>query len=200
MKRLFRITALLVVSSLVVSGCDSCQSEPEKPKVEPKAVPDVSVEEEPVDPLAEAKADADEKSVAAAVLLNDSARATASAMEALAKKPDTKPRIKKPRPEKATGKIEDTAALKRAFNKHNGAMRKCYERVLKMEPGLEGKVKLTVKIGSDGKVDWAKAKGRSLNHPKVNDCMEQQARTIKFPEPSGGAVIVANPYTFTPEL
>lgn len=190
----------MLAFAFMATGCDSCQSEPEKPKVEPKPLPDVSVEEEPVDPLAEAREKAEEDAIAVAVVVNDSARAAASAMEALAKKPDNKPKIKRARPEKADGRIEDTSALKKAFNIHNGAMRKCYERVLKMQPGLEGKVKLTVKIGTDGKVDWAKAKGRSLNHPKINDCMERQARTIEFPKPTGGAVIVANPYTFTPQL
>ena len=188
---------LIAIVALALSGCDSCQSEPETPKVI-ETTPDVSVEDEPEDPLKEARENAEKSGEDIAIALNDSARNTAAAMEALANKPKppTKPRI---REEAETGKV-DVAAVKRVFNQNNGAMRKCYERALKKSPGLEGKLTLEVKIKGDGSVAWAKARAKSLNNASVFDCMERQAKTMKFPKPKGGAVRVNNPYTFTPDI
>jgi len=157
--------------------------------------PDVSVEAEPVDPLKEAREDSVKLAEELAVATGDETRAFASALEAQLNKP--KPNIK--RPLKMTGKI-DTKAVKRVFNMHVNAMKKCYERELKRNPGLEGKVKLQVVIKSDGKVGGASVKGVSLRNQKINSCMEREARGMKFPKPTGGAVTVANPYTFTPDI
>lgn len=186
-----------LVAALFISGCDGCGSEEE---VEPEPVePPAVVEKEPEDPLEEARDDATDQAESAAVITIDAARATTAAMEALDVEPEKATARKPPKKQEPTGSI-DTRELKRAFNRNNAAMQKCYERVLKKEPGLEGKISLQVKIKSNGELDWARAKGQSLNNATINECMERQARSIKFPKPSGGSVIVANPYTFTPDF
>ncbi len=178
-----------------VSACDSCNPQDVPPPVvEPKVEPKIEVPE--VDPLEGARGAADQDAESVAVVLNDTATLVASAIEADANKPQ-KVVSKKPPRDPETGKI-DTSAVKRVFDQNNIAMRKCYERVLKANPGLEGKVTLEVKIVSTGAVSSAKARGVSLNNAAINDCMERQAKTMKFPEPKGGSVRVANPYTFRP--
>lgn len=197
--RKFRIRWLGVLLALVasVSACDSCGPEQVPPPiVEPVAEAKVEVPE--VDPLAEARGAADKDAEGVAVVLNDTATLVASSIEAEANKPQ-KVVSKKPKSDPETGKI-DTSAVKRIFDQNNIAMRKCYERVLKASPGLEGKVTLEVKIQSDGTVGSARARGVSLNNAAINDCMERQAKTMKFPQPKGGSVRVANPYTFRPDF
>ncbi len=197
--RKFRIRTLGVVLALVtgIAACDSCQpKEVPPPVVEPVVEPKVEIPE--VDPLEEARGVADKDAEGIAVVLNDTATLVASSIEAEANKP---PEVvaKKPKSDPETGKI-DTSAVKRIFDQNNTAMRKCYERVLKASPGLEGKVTLEVKIQSDGTVGSAKARGVSLDNAAINDCMERQAKSMKFPQPKGGSVRVANPYTFRPDF
>lgn len=193
--RLFWLT--VCVASL--AGCDACS-----PKEDPTPPPQIEttvepkVEEPPVDPLKDAREAADKDAIGVAVVANDTATLVAAAIEADANKPK-RPVATKPKEEAETGAI-DKAAVKRVFDQNNTAMRKCYERVLKASPGLEGKVTLEVKIRSDGTVASATARGNSLNNGSINDCMERQAMSMKFPKPNGGAVRVANPYTFRPEF
>ncbi len=188
---------LLLALVVFAVGCESCQEEkPVEPPPKPPE-PDLAVKEEPVDPLKEAKEDAEPKAEELAVLTGDTARAAAAEIEAAANKPPKRNIVKKV--EKPTGQI-DPKDLKKVFNRHLGAMKKCYERELKKNPGLEGKVVLTVVIKSDGKVGRANAKGKSLRNARVNDCIEREARGMKFPKPKGGSVIVNNPYTFTPDI
>lgn len=188
--------ALLVVMPLL-GACDSCGEQPTPPpKVEPNVAP--NVETPPEDPLKEAREATEKDAESFGVTTMDTAALVAAAIEAEANKPpETAPTKRKEEPE--TGKI-DTRAVKRIFDQNNGAMRKCYERVLKANPGLEGKITLEVKIRSNGTVASATARGISLDNAAINDCMERQAMSMKFPEPQGGSVRVTNPYTFRPEF
>jgi hypothetical protein len=188
--------AILVVGA----GCEGCQEEtpPEDP---PKVEPDVGVEkeDEPEDPLAEAKANAEELAIEEAVSRGDVARIVAAEMEALANAPK-KPKVRKPRVAEAEGGTLPAAEVKKVFRMNDAAFKKCYERSLKGNPGLEGKVALTVVIGTDGTVRSASVRGVSLKDSKVNSCMERQARTMKFPKPKGGTVRVNKSFTFLPDF
>jgi TonB family protein len=201
LKMFLRFTAVsLLLVAAAAAGCEGCQGEP--PEEPPPAVePDVGVEkeDEPVDPLAEEKKNAEELAVEVAVSRGDVARNVAAEMEALANAPK-KPKVRKPRvAEPETGKLA-ASAIKRVFSMNDSAFRKCYERSLKGNPGLEGKVKMSIVIASDGTVSSASVKPVSLKDAKVNDCMERQARTMRFPEPEGGSVRVNKPFTFTPDF
>lgn len=188
--------AVLTAVLLGTTACDSCSPKETPPPVEPPKV-ETKVEE-PVDPLKEAREAAEKEAESVGVVTNDTATLVASAIEAEANKPKA-PTVSRPKEEAETGAI-DKVAVKRVFDANNVAMRKCYERVLKANPGIEGKVTLEVKIRGDGTVASASARGTSLNNSAINDCMERQAMSMKFPAPKGGAVRVANPYTFRPEF
>lgn len=188
----------LLALAVVGFGCGGCEQEkpPEpKPKIEKK----VEVKEEPKeDPLKEATENANELSTASSVYVSDRAREIAAEFEAAAKKPVTQ-KSTKPKAEPLTGTISKSD-LRKVFNAHAGAMRKCYERELKRDPRLQGKVKLQVLIRSNGQVGKADVQPVSLQNNQVSNCMERQARTMKFPQPDGGAARVSMPYTFTPEI
>lgn len=190
--------ALLLLCAFGITGCDSCSpAEIETPQTiaspEPEPEP-----EPPADPLKEAREAAEKDAESGAVAVTDLARIVAADVEALNNQPK-RPVANRPKTEPETGQI-DVREVKRIFGMSDIAMRKCYERQLKGNPGLEGKVNLEVLIQGDGTVGSAKARPGSLNNAAVFDCMERQAKTLKFPSPNGGSVRVNNPYTFSPDF
>ena len=209
-KRHHRLTrqaslCLMAGTLLGLSACDSCSKPPEttpdagasKPldMGAPKAQPDQAVE----DPLKEAKADADTRGVDAAIALVDRANLVAADIEANAKgavKPEG-PKIKRTVEDKFKGKIDPREANK-VFLNFDGAMKACYERSLKRNPGLEGQAMLTLRINADGSVMNAKASAISLKDATVFQCMETLTPKMKFPAPEGGPAIVQKTYTFKP--
>lgn len=191
----------LAVTLLLSAGiaCEGCEDEP--PEDAPTIEADVGVEteDEPEDTLAEETADAEKRAIEQAVTLGDVARNVTAEIEAIVDKP-VKPTVRKPRvAEPETGRLA-ASELKKVFRTNDSAFKKCYERSLKKNPGLEGKVSLSIVIGGDGNVGSASVKGVSLRDALVQDCMERQALTMKFPEPTGGSVRVNKSYTFTPDF
>lgn len=193
---IFCVAALFAVAGL---GCDGCQDEP--PEEPPTVEPDVGVEreDEPEDPLEEARENAEELGVEYAVTVGDVSRNVAANIEANASKP-SKPAVRKPRVAEAEGGTIEPSAVQKVFRTNDSAFKKCYERSLKKNPGLEGKVRLSILISGNGSVGSASVKGISMSDGLVNECMKRQALTMKFPEPTGGSVRVNKSYTFTPDF
>jgi len=177
-------------------GCDGCKEH--KPKKIPEKV------EKPVDagkpdtgdPLKMARMEAEQTAELAAVRRSDRAAAVVAEVEAAAKD-KKRPHVR--HHSAPTGKI-DKHVVAKVFHRHDAMMRKCYERSLKKNPQLEGKVKLDVLIRRDGSVGRAHARGISLKEDTVHDCMEREARSMKFPKPKGGSVRVAKAYSFFPKI
>ncbi len=191
--------ATLLVS---LAACDGCKEEPTQPPATNTATPSVDAGAEKEDTsgasLYEAKMMAQTSATSASVHVNDVSRSLALELEAVDAPP---PKTKSARvaPPTYKGKLSKSQ-LNRVFNAHAGAMKNCYERVLKNTPGLEGKVRLELVIGSDGSVRSARARGISLRDGTVHDCMERQAKQMEFPTPDGGALAVNKTYSFSPEL
>ncbi len=178
---------------MVGFGCDGCSGKPKETikKVEKKV--EVKKIEVKIDPLKEAKENADSLAMLSGVATSDLAQSIASDMDALKKRPNVQ------HPKKVSDKDTGSLAAKdlgKVFRKHQGAMRKCYERQLKADPALAGKVNLFVRINGTGKVSTAKASGLSS---KVHRCMVNEAKSMKFPAPDGGSVSVNKPYRFSPK-
>ena len=193
------LAAALLSTAFAAIGCEGCSEKPpeELPKEEPPKKEEPPPE--PEDPLKEARERATKQAYFAGVHIADVARSTAGELEAVAEKPQ-RPRIRKNvQKEKETGKLSK-AELNKVFAIHDSAMKKCYERVLKSKPGLMGKVRLELFIRSNGDVGSASVRGLSLKDDSVHSCMERQAKTMKFPEPKGGAVRVTKTYSFSPEF
>ncbi len=190
-KKIIIVSCLSLVAGLGCEGCSEKPKEVEK-KVEVKKVEVKEVEK--VDPLKEAKENADAVGTLAGVAVSDFAQAVAADIDAAKNKPVNVVKNRK-KVEKNTGSLA-AKDIKKVFRSHKGAMRKCYERQLKGNPSLEGRVRLTVNIASSGRVSSAKASGLS---GQVHRCMVTQAKTMKFPKPKGGSVSVNKPYSFSPK-
>lgn len=74
-------------------------------------------------------------------------------------------------------------------------LRRCYERGLKRDPSLVGKLVLSIRVAPDGHVARATLEG--TGGPKlpldVESCMQMEARGWLFPKPTGGAVVFEVP-------
>jgi outer membrane biosynthesis protein TonB len=89
--------------------------------------------------------------------------------------------------------------ITKVLNESNSAIRSCYERELRNNNGLQGNLKLQVKIGTDGAVATTRV-GGSLNDKKVRECVQGIAKRWNFPAPIGGPCAVFDaPYNFMPK-
>jgi hypothetical protein len=96
-----------------------------------------------------------------------------------------------------SGEIPAAEALK-VINQHRRQVRSCYERQLKVNNTLQGKINLQLRIGRGGDVAGVRT-GGTLRDQKVLRCVHQKARRWKFPAPEGGrCAVVAAPFNLTP--
>lgn len=95
-----------------------------------------------------------------------------------------------------SGSIDATAA-QNALAEYNLQFRNCYERRLKVNNHLEGRVTLQVRVGRNGAVSAVRT-GGSLNDAQVLSCVRGIAQRITFPNPTGGCAVVSAPFNFTP--
>ena len=91
----------------------------------------------------------------------------------------------------------DAAAARRALSQYNLQFRNCYERRLKVNNTLEGRVSLQMRVGRNGAVSGVRT-GGSLRDAQVLSCVRNIAQRISFPHPSGGCAVVSAPFNFTP--
>ena len=90
------------------------------------------------------------------------------------------------------------AAARAALSSNNLQFRNCYERQLKKNNQLQGRVQLSMRVGRGGEVTAVQA-GGTLRDPAVLSCIRQTAQRIRFPAPQDGAcAVVAVPFEFAP--
>lgn len=196
--------ALITLLSASCGSCGSCGStEPEDLPQTPDtgaatAQPDTAAEEA-AKQLEEARKQAKELGSQAGFDRMTAARFFASEIEGLNKKNIKAPSVK--RAPKATdlGTI-DGSGVRRVFNARHGELQACYERALKSDPELRGKVTLTVRIGDGGAPVMTRARSSQLKSKTVLNCMEITSKKWLFPAPQGGTVLVNKPYTFEPKI
>ena len=100
-----------------------------------------------------------------------------------------------PRPVKPAASAP--AALQAAVTRYRGQVRQCYERALKQNNMLQGRVTVTVSIGGNGRVESANASGNLGS--AVNSCVSAAARTWQLVAPTGGTCATARvPFNMTP--
>lgn len=69
------------------------------------------------------------------------------------------------------------------------AMRRCYERSLRVNPAVGGKLKLAIRVAPDGHVSRVQVSSEAGALPiELERCMELEARAWRFPRPRGGFV------------
>lgn len=87
--------------------------------------------------------------------------------------------------------------IARVMRRQIKALRDCYERALKRNRGLRGKLVIRFEIMETGRtanVDFDDMLGSS----DVISCIRRRAKYWRFPKPEGGSVFVAYPIVFTP--
>lgn len=77
-----------------------------------------------------------------------------------------------------------------------GAVKACYERALKRNPNLSGKVKIRWTITAAGTVAAVEIDEDSMGDAEVSSCIKGLVLRWRFPAPSGGSVEVTFPFLF----
>lgn len=75
---------------------------------------------------------------------------------------------------------------------------RCYEKELRRDAQLSGKVVIRFVVDKDGSVKHAHLRATSLNNSVVESCVASEVLQTRFPRPSGGTVIVSYPFSFQP--
>ncbi len=107
-------------------------------------------------------------------------------------------RVRKKRPDilDGTGELNPQEVAK-VVNRRIGAIKGCYERALRRDPNLEGKITVRFTIAGSGKVSSARTTTNELS-PDVGNCIISAFKRFRFPQPDGGSLTVEYPFMFTP--
>jgi TonB family protein len=91
--------------------------------------------------------------------------------------------------------------IDRIIRRHLQGIRYLYERYLRSEPLLRGRVELVFTISAQGAVTDCQVKSSSMNHPSFEQELLRRVKLWKFPaiDPSGGNVRVVYPFSFIPK-
>src|SRR6185369_3940430 len=95
------------------------------------------------------------------------------------------PRVEPARPLVENG-VADTAALARVVRQGMAAIRGCYERALKRDPRLAGKLVLRFTVTAAGTVSTVDFDDDSLGDDEVTRCLRGIFLRWRFPPPQGG--------------
>ncbi len=91
----------------------------------------------------------------------------------------------------------DREAVRRVIRSILNQIKSCYERQLRVNSSLEGKVVIQFEIMEQGRVRTAKTKSTSLNDGTVESCVAARIREARFPEPPPGTIAVVDyPFVF----
>lgn len=91
----------------------------------------------------------------------------------------------------------DPSIVAKEVRKRLGAVRTCYERALKRNPQLAGKIQICFTIGPTGGVTSANVDSDTMGDSEVGDCIVDNIKRWRFPAPEGGDVNVCYPFVFT---
>lgn len=92
----------------------------------------------------------------------------------------------------------DPDIIRRVVRANFGRFRLCYENGLNANPKLEGKVTIQFVINTDGSVKSASNKQSTLSDQNVVQCVVRAFKSMSFPKPNNGIVMVTYPIHFSP--
>lgn len=91
----------------------------------------------------------------------------------------------------------DREAVRRVIRSILSQIKSCYERRLRSDSGLEGKVVIRFVIEEQGRVRRAETKSSTLNDREVESCVAMRIREQRFPDPPAGTIAeVDYPFVF----
>lgn len=92
----------------------------------------------------------------------------------------------------------DKTAISGVVQRRLGAIKSCYERELKANPTLAGKIVVQFTIQESGRVGDVKVVSDSTSAPNVGKCIVTQISHFRFPSPEGGSVTASYPFVLQP--
>ena len=112
---------------------------------------------------------------------------------------EVKGTVKATAPSEAFGTgVLDNNKISETVKRRMGAVKSCYERELKANPTLQGKVVMQFTIEESGRVATVDVKQDTMGDPAVGQCMKNAIEKWRFDRPEGGSVTVSFPFIFAP--
>jgi TonB family protein len=96
------------------------------------------------------------------------------------------------------GEIRTDAELMATVRKYAPGIQFCYDNELKKEPGLGGKLIVSVTVAADGRVTDATIVKDTVRSAALTGCALAQIQAWKFPKVAEGTVTFQAPFVFTP--
>lgn len=93
-----------------------------------------------------------------------------------------------------------TRAIARVVAAHTGAIRYAYNRELRKNPALRGKIVLTFTIAAAGNVTACRVEESAMDWPPLEEALVRMVRKWTFPEIPQGDVTVSYPLVFFPSM
>jgi outer membrane biosynthesis protein TonB len=90
----------------------------------------------------------------------------------------------------------DPGVVAKEVKRRIGAVKACYERALKRNPALSGKIVVFWTITPEGTVSGVNVEQDSMGDSEVTQCIKQNISGWRFPRPAGGSVEVSFPFVF----
>jgi TonB family protein len=104
-----------------------------------------------------------------------------------------------PNPAASAKKPKNTAQIIQGNMSQRGqGLTQCYEKELKKNPKLQGKVTVQFTIEKNGKVSKAKIANSTLKSNAVHACLVTRVKNLTFPKPKNKAITIAYPFVFKP--
>lgn len=97
-----------------------------------------------------------------------------------------------------TSGVLDKEVIRRVVRSHVDEVQSCYERGLRGNPTLNGRVEVRFTISSSGAVSAVAVRSSTLNSPPVEMCIAQAVHHWQFPKPQDGIFIVTYPFVLHP--
>ena len=86
--------------------------------------------------------------------------------------------------------------VSRFMNSRFGQVKACYERRLKKNATLRGKLDLNIAVSSKGRVTDVAVNRDTVRDSRMLKCVDGTIRKWKFPKPKGGRVIIGKTFNF----
>ena len=87
--------------------------------------------------------------------------------------------------------------IARVIRRNLARFKYCYEKQLNSNPNLGGKVSIYFTIAPTGTVPQASVRETTMNNKTVEDCTVRVMKSLKFPKPKGGGIVVVTyPFVF----
>jgi TonB family protein len=96
------------------------------------------------------------------------------------------------------GEIRSDADLMATVRKYAPGIQFCYDNELKKQPGLGGKLVVSVTVAADGRVTDATIVKDTVRSAALTGCALAQIQAWKFPRVPEGTVTFQAPFVFTP--